>query len=105
VLSGSALLATRRLALQPLLWTCWGREWVPGATPGSVCATLLRDLSGGGTVLLHDSGCTSGPGASRAALGALPWLLDECARRGLSVGTAAEHAPSAKPAGGSPGPA
>jgi peptidoglycan/xylan/chitin deacetylase (PgdA/CDA1 family) len=28
VLSGGALLAARRLALRPLLWACWGREWV-----------------------------------------------------------------------------
>jgi hypothetical protein len=56
-----------------------------------VYATLLKGLSDGGTVLLHDSDCTSPPGASRAALGALPRLLDECARRGLRPGTAAEH--------------
>ncbi len=99
VLSGGALLAARRLTLRPLLWTCWGREWVPGATPGMVYATLMRDLSGGGTVLLHDSDCTSPPGASRAALDALPRLLDECARRGLSVGTAAEHDAFCDPAG------
>ncbi|HEY4463828.1 MAG TPA: polysaccharide deacetylase family protein [Streptosporangiaceae bacterium] len=91
VLSGGALLAARRLTLRPLLWTCWGREWVPGATPGTVYATLLKGLSDGGTVLLHDSDCTSPPGASRAALGALPRLLDECARRGLRPGTAAGH--------------
>jgi peptidoglycan/xylan/chitin deacetylase (PgdA/CDA1 family) len=98
VLSGGALLAARRLALRPLLWTCWGREWVPGATAGMVYATLMRDLSGGGTVLLHDSDGTSPPGASRAALGALPRLLDECARRGLRPGTAAEHSAARQPA-------
>jgi peptidoglycan-N-acetylglucosamine deacetylase len=92
VLSGGALLAIRRLGLRPLLWTCWGREWVPGATAETVSTTLSQGLSGGGTVLLHDSDCTSPAGASRAALGALPWLLDECERRGLRAGTAAEHA-------------
>ena len=91
VLSGAALVAARRLGLRPLLWTCWGREWVQGATAESVSGTLCRNLSGGGTVLLHDSDSTAPPGASRRALDALPWLLDECARRGLAIGPAAEH--------------
>lgn len=91
VLSGGALLAAGRLGLRPLLWTCWGREWTAGATPDSVYSTLMAGLSGGGTVLLHDSDATSPPGSARAALGALPRLLDACADRGLTVGTAAEH--------------
>jgi hypothetical protein len=91
VLSGGALHAAGRLELRPLLWTCWGREWAPGATPGSVVRTLRRDLGGGETVLLHDSDATSPSGSARAALSALPWLLDECARRGLIAGPAAGH--------------
>lgn len=55
VLTGSALAAARRLELTPVLWTAWGREWRPGATTGSVFATLARGPGGGGTVLLHDS--------------------------------------------------
>ena len=88
VLSASALIAAHRLGLRPVLWTTWGREWAPGATPGSVRATLARTLGGGGTVLLHDSDCTAPSGKAAAALGALPWLLDECACRGLRVGPA-----------------
>jgi peptidoglycan-N-acetylglucosamine deacetylase len=91
VLSSGAILAARRLGLSPMLWSTWGREWTPGATPGSVFDTVLADLGGGGTILLHDSDCTSPPGAAAAALGALPRLLDECAARGLSVGTLADH--------------
>jgi peptidoglycan/xylan/chitin deacetylase (PgdA/CDA1 family) len=91
VLSAGALAAARRLGLTPVLWTCWGREWTPGATPASVYQTITAGLAGGGTVLLHDSDCTSPDGSASAALGALPMLLDECVRRGLSVGTVAEH--------------
>ncbi len=91
VLTAGSLLACHRLGLRPVLWTCWGREWEPGATPDSVKATLGRTLAGGATVLLHDSECTSRPGAAAAALGALPWLLGECALRGLAVGPLAEH--------------
>jgi peptidoglycan-N-acetylglucosamine deacetylase len=91
VLSAGALGAARRLGLTPVLWTCWGREWTPGATPRSVWATLGGDLAGGATVLLHDSDCTSPPGSAAAALGALPLLLEECAIRKLVAGPLAEH--------------
>jgi peptidoglycan/xylan/chitin deacetylase (PgdA/CDA1 family) len=92
VLSAGALAAARALHLTPVLWTNWGHEWAPGATPASVYRTITEDLRDGGTVLLHDSDCTSPDGSAGAALGALPMLLDECGRRGLSVGPMAEHA-------------
>ncbi len=91
VLSGGALIAARRLGLRPVLWDTWGREWAPGATPESVQATLASTLDGGGTVLLHDSDATAPPGTAATALAALPWLLDECARRALRVGPLAGH--------------
>ncbi|MFZ0045172.1 MAG: polysaccharide deacetylase family protein, partial [Streptosporangiaceae bacterium] len=97
VLSGPSLVVARELGLTPVLWGAWGREWTPGATPESVFATLAGDLAGGVTVLLHDSGCTSPPGAWQAGLGALPLLLDECEQRGLAVGPLREHG---VPAGG-----
>jgi peptidoglycan/xylan/chitin deacetylase (PgdA/CDA1 family) len=91
VLSGGALLAARRLRLTPVLWGTWGQEWAAGATPDSVYDSLTARLHGGVTVLLHDSDCTSPAGSARAALGALPRLLDECARRGLPVGPLGQH--------------
>lgn len=91
VLSAGALAAARRLGLTPVLWTCWGREWTPGATAGSVWATLAGNLTGGATVLLHDSDCTSPPGSASAGLSALPLLLEECAIRSLAAGRLAEH--------------
>ena len=91
VLSAGALAAARRLGLTPVLWTCWGREWTPGATPRSVWATLAGNLTGGATVLLHDSDCTSPPGSASAGLGALPLLLEECAIRTLAAGRLADH--------------
>lgn len=91
VLSTPALVAARRLGLSPVLWSCWGREWTPGATPESVFATLRRDLRGGATVLLHDSDRTSPAGSAQAAIGALPLLLDECSKQELQVGPLGEH--------------
>jgi peptidoglycan/xylan/chitin deacetylase (PgdA/CDA1 family) len=91
VLSTAALISAGRLGLTPVLWSSWGREWVPGSTAETVHDTLSGGLAGGATVLLHDSDATSTPGSWQAALGALPKLLDECDRRGLRVGPLGEH--------------
>ncbi|TWV55636.1 polysaccharide deacetylase family protein [Streptomyces misionensis] len=91
VMSSAGHLAARRLGLTPVLWTCWGEDWTARATPASVHRTVVRDLRGGGTILLHDSDCTSAPGSWRATLGALPRILDTCDRRGLEVGPLCEH--------------
>jgi peptidoglycan-N-acetylglucosamine deacetylase len=99
VLSTSALLTARELGLTPVLWGSWGREWEPGATPESVHANLTRNLTGGVTVLLHDSGCTSPPGSWQAGLGALPMLIDECAARSLRLGPAGQHGILRRPRG------
>lgn len=91
VLSAEALLAARRGGLRPVLWTSWGRDWTRSATPATVLATLVPDLRGGGTVLLHDCDRMSAPGAWRAALGALPRLVDHCRAARLAVGPLRDH--------------
>lgn len=91
VMSTAAHLAAHRLGLTPVLWTCWGEDWTARATPESVHRTVTRDLDGGGTILLHDSDCTSAPGAWHSALGALPRILDTCADRNLEVGPLRDH--------------
>ncbi|GAB2867456.1 polysaccharide deacetylase family protein [Actinoallomurus bryophytorum] len=92
VLSLPALVAARRLGLTPVLWTNWGRDWTRSATSASVRATVTRDLRGGGTVLLHDSDCTSAPDSWRRTLGALPSLLADVRGRGLTAGPLRDHA-------------
>ncbi|MFI5698681.1 polysaccharide deacetylase family protein [Streptomyces xanthochromogenes] len=91
VMSGAAHVAARRLGLTPVLWTCWGEDWTARATPASVHRMVTRDLTGGGTILLHDSDCTSAPGAWRSALGALPRILDTCEQQGFRVGRLSDH--------------
>ncbi|MFB7597084.1 polysaccharide deacetylase family protein [Streptomyces sp. NPDC056160] len=91
VMSTAAHLAAHRLGLTPVLWTCWGEDWTARATPESVHRTVTADLDGGGTILLHDSDCTSAPGAWRSTLGALPRILDTCAQRGYEVGRLSDH--------------
>ena len=91
VLTGATLDVTRRLGLTPVLWTAWGEDWTARATPGSVYRTVVADLAGGGTVLLHDSDVTSVPGCWRATLEAVPGLVATCRERGLRVGPLREH--------------
>ncbi|WP_406438801.1 polysaccharide deacetylase family protein [Streptomyces sp. NBC_00631] len=91
VMTTAAHLACRRLGLTPVLWTCWGEDWRRRATPRSVQETVLRDLRGGGTILLHDSDCTSATGSWRTTLAALPRILDTCQAHGWQVGPLHEH--------------
>jgi peptidoglycan/xylan/chitin deacetylase (PgdA/CDA1 family) len=91
VASTASILAARRLGLTPVLWTCWGRDWSRSATSDSVHRRVLRRLSGGGTVLLHDSDHAASPGSWHSALDALPLILLSCRVRGLHIGTIGEH--------------
>jgi hypothetical protein len=56
-----------------------------------VVGDVLRTLRDGGTVLLHDSDCTSRPGSWRSTVAALPLLAAEVQARGLEVRTLAGH--------------
>ncbi|BCB91997.1 polysaccharide deacetylase family protein [Phytohabitans suffuscus] len=86
VLTGGAVLTCRRLALRPRLWTAWGREWRPTATPTTILRTVTRDLDRGGTVLLHDSAQAAAPGSWRPTLAVLPHLIDWVRDRDMTLG-------------------
>ena len=90
-LTAADLSAAGRVGLQPVLWTAWGKDWTASATPATVLTSVTNGQVDGGTVLLHDSDCTSAPGSWRSAYGALPSLVDWCAARGLAIGPLGEH--------------
>ena len=90
-LAAGGVIAARRRRLRTVLWSTWGRDWRADATPATVTADVVRHLGPGATVLLHDSDCTSAPGAWRSALGALDSLAEQFEARGLSVGPLSEH--------------
>ena len=91
VVSGGGPPAARRVGLRLVLWTAWGRDWRAAATPATVADDVTAGLVPGATVLLHDSDCTSAPGAWRSALGALPLIAERIAERGWAVGPLADH--------------
>jgi peptidoglycan/xylan/chitin deacetylase (PgdA/CDA1 family) len=90
VLSSGSLRAAAALDLTPVLWTTWGRDWesIPATR---VLDHLVSGLADGGTVLLHDSDCTSTPGSWRGTVAALPLLAAELERRGLAVRPLRDH--------------
>lgn len=90
-LSAPALVAGRAAGLETVLWTSWGRDWRAKATPASVADTVLRQLTPGATILLHDSDCTSAPGSWRTTAAALPLLAEHLHERGLQVGPLCDH--------------
>jgi peptidoglycan/xylan/chitin deacetylase (PgdA/CDA1 family) len=96
VMTAGDVAAGRRLALTPVLWTTWGRDWEARATPERVLRTLTPQLRGGGTVLLHDSDCTSAPGSWRNTLGALDGLIDLVEDAGHTMGPLREHGLAAR---------
>lgn len=90
VLSGGTVAAASRLRLRTVLWTAWGRDWLV-RPPEQVVGTLRRGLTDGGTLLLHDSDCTSQPGSWRATAACLPQLAEELVARGLEVRPLSRH--------------
>jgi hypothetical protein len=80
------------VGLEPVVWTAWGCDWRGGPSE-DVLRHVVRGLDDGGTVLLHDSDCTSAPGSWRTTVAALPLLAAEFDRRGLAVRPLRDHLP------------
>jgi peptidoglycan-N-acetylglucosamine deacetylase len=95
-LSVGGLVAARRVGLRVVLWTSWGRDWRAEATGASVAEDVLGGYVDGGTVLLHDSDCTSASECWRSTLDSFPLLAKGFADRGLVVGPVGEHGISSR---------
>jgi peptidoglycan/xylan/chitin deacetylase (PgdA/CDA1 family) len=93
VLTRGSLTAARGLGLTPVLWTAWGQDW-QRSNPAHVRDVVVSQLTDGGTVLLHDSDCTSTPRSWRNTARALPLLAEELAARGLQVRPLRDHLPA-----------
>jgi peptidoglycan/xylan/chitin deacetylase (PgdA/CDA1 family) len=78
VFNAAALTIARANAWRPVLWTHWGRDWEPTATPESIAGLLTgRRLSDGAVLLAHDSDDYGSAGSWRRTVAALPAVLDE----------------------------
>jgi len=67
----------RRLGLTPVQWGLEAGDWVAGATPEAIAAKVVRLISPGTIVVMHDAG----PGGAKSP-GALERLLPELLKRG-----------------------
>jgi len=91
VFSLTGLRLVRRLALEPLLWSKWGRDWERDATASTIADAATDGLRAGDVVLLHDADHYGARGNWRATAAALPQIVERIAAAGLeatSVSTA-----------------
>ena len=90
----AGVLAGRGLGLAS--WTRRGFDGVH-ADPGAVARRLTRDLAGGDVLLLHDGSSLGTPAGRRDAtvLAALPRVLDDLDRRGLTAVPLPDPTPAA----------
>jgi peptidoglycan/xylan/chitin deacetylase (PgdA/CDA1 family) len=91
VFSSGTVGALGPLRLQPLLWTTWGRDWLASSSGTAVAVETARRLRPGGTILLHDSDCTSAPGSWRATLDSLAGIVALVRSLELEIGPVREH--------------
>jgi hypothetical protein len=75
----------RRRGWEPLLWSRWGHDWRLHRTPAQIADELTGRLAPGDVLLLHDADDYSQPGSWQRTVAALPAVLAEVERRGLTT--------------------
>jgi len=85
IFSPAGLAIVRRRGWAPLLWSRWGHDWRLHRTPGQIAAELTERLAPGDVLLLHDADHYSQPGCWQRTVAALPAVLAEIERRGLTT--------------------
>jgi peptidoglycan/xylan/chitin deacetylase (PgdA/CDA1 family) len=91
VFSSTGLRTIRRLGLEPLLWSRWGRDWQRGATSAAIARRATAGIRAGDVVLLHDADHYGARGSWRSTVAALGEILSRITAVGLeatSVGAA-----------------
>jgi peptidoglycan-N-acetylglucosamine deacetylase len=85
IYSLAGLAVARAAGLRPLLWSRWGKDWRKFTTPTRIAARAARDLVCGDVILLHDADFYSSHHSHRRTAAALPVIIAELRRRGLST--------------------
>jgi peptidoglycan/xylan/chitin deacetylase (PgdA/CDA1 family) len=89
IFNAAALTIVKHNGWRPLLWTHWGRDWEAQATPESITERLVGGgVDAGSVLLLHDADTYGADGSWRRTAAALPRVLDELGKLGLSASLA-----------------
>jgi len=90
ILNAAALAEARRRGWRVLLWSRDGKDWSRRATPETIERRLVRDVSSGDVLLLHDADYYGTAGSWRRTVAALPAILARLRERGLELQAARE---------------
>jgi peptidoglycan-N-acetylglucosamine deacetylase len=85
IYSTAGLEAARAAALEPLLWSRWGKDWRRLTSPQRIAARATENLRPGDVILLHDADFYSARGSHRRTAVALELIVAELAAR--EIGT------------------
>ncbi len=83
ILNAAALAIARARGWRTFLWSRWGRDWTPDATPASIAARVSAHARAGDVLLLHDADDYSAPGSWRRTAQALPRVLEAMSAAGI----------------------
>jgi peptidoglycan/xylan/chitin deacetylase (PgdA/CDA1 family) len=78
------LALARERGWEPVLWSRWGKDWRRLTTPERIARRLTSGTGAGDVLLLHDADYYSARDSWRRTVAALPRVLDDLARRGLT---------------------
>ncbi|MGZ4384671.1 MAG: polysaccharide deacetylase family protein [Gaiellaceae bacterium] len=83
VFSLAGVLIARRRGWLPLLWSRWGKDWLPREGPASIARRATSGLRVREVVLLHDADHYGSRDSWRATAAALPLIAERLAELGL----------------------
>jgi peptidoglycan/xylan/chitin deacetylase (PgdA/CDA1 family) len=95
IYSAAGLAAAHGRALQPLLWSRWGKDWRKFTTPRRIAARAMRGLEPGDVILLHDADHYSSKNSWQRTVAALPEILRAVQPTGSGSGSSTAAASSA----------
>lgn len=82
--SQSSYAACRQLGLEPVYWSAWGCDW-EAVSAARIAELVLRDLTAGAIVLLHDSARYSGRPSAKPTVEAVSTIAERSSAAGLSL--------------------